>query len=114
MSQPTPENIQVSLKELRRESKMWEDISNGLKPVFMYAEVQGDLNHLQMGIFFPATEAYNTACSAISRISRSGADEAKKISDLLANIANVYEREEQVNTESAQSIPSIHAQYGKW
>ncbi len=70
-----------------------------------------DISALRMGIFAPAHGAYHATCQVVAQVGRTGAAETRRIGDLLDAIATVYEREEEVNAATAQSI---HQQYGKW
>ena len=111
MSQPSKENIEVSLSALRQEAGYWDDISGKLAPLAPFVTGTQDLNALQMGIFAPAYSAYHETCTVVGRVAQTGTDETKKIGTMLATIADVYAHEEEVNVAHAQSI---HQELGKW
>jgi hypothetical protein len=111
MSQPSTENIEVSLHALREEGDYWQRVSDALAPIAPFVTTTQDLNAVQMGIFAPAHSAYHEVCVVVGRVAQTGTDETKRIADMLANIAAVYEHEEEVNVGAAQSI---HQQQGKW
>jgi len=111
VSQPSKENIEVSLTALRQESGYWGDISDKLAPLAPFVTGTQDRNPVQMGIFMPAYSAYHEACTLVGRVAQTGTDEARRIADMLATIAKVYAQEEEVNVGQAKSI---HEQYGKW
>ncbi len=111
MTQPSKENIEVSLRALRQEADQWEQVSTTLAPIGPFITDIQDVNAIQMGIFAPAHDAYHETCTVVARVANGGTAETKRISDLLENIARVYEHEEEVNAATAQSI---HQQYGKW
>lgn len=111
MSQPSKENIEVSLRALREESAQWTRISESLAPIAPFVSGTQDLSAVQMGIFAPAHSAYHHACTVVATVADTGTKETQRISDLLANIADTYEREEEVNVGQAESI---HQQLGKW
>lgn len=111
MSQPSFDNIQVSLHALRDESAQWAQVSQLLGPVAQFVAETQDRSGLQMGIFAPAYGAYHETCTVVANVAKTGAAETTRISDMLATIAKVYESEEQKNAADAQSI---HEKLGKW
>ena len=111
MSQPSFDNIEVSLKELHQESAQWERVSQVLAPVATFVADSQDISGVRMGIFAPAHSAYHETCQVVINVAKTGAAESTRISELLAKIAVVYEAEEQKNAADAQSI---HEKLGKW
>lgn len=111
MTQPSFDNIEVSLRALRQESAQWARVNAVLEPVATFVTETQDRSALQMGIFAPAYGAYHETCTVVANVAKTGAAETSRISDLLANIAKVYEAEEQKNAANARSI---HEQLGKW
>jgi hypothetical protein len=111
VSQPSFDNIEVSLTALRQEAAQWERVSQLLAPVATFVAETQDISGVRMGIFAPAHEAYHQTCQVVTNVAKTGAAETSRISDLLANIAVVYEAEEQKNAADAQSI---HEKLGKW
>ncbi len=111
MSQPSFDNIQVSLHALREESAQWANVSQQLGPLAQFVTETQDRSALQMGIFAPAYGAYHETCTVVARVADTGAAETARISEMLSTIAKVYEAEEQKNAADAQSI---HEKLGKW
>jgi hypothetical protein len=108
MSQPSKENIEVSLHALREEGDYWQRVSDSLAP---FVTTTQDIDAVQMGIFAPAHSAYHEACVVVGRVAQTGIDETKRVADMLATIAKTYEHEEEVNVGASESI---HQQLGKW
>jgi len=111
MSQPSKEDIEVSLHAVREEGDYWQRVSDSLAPIAPFVTTTQDLNAVQMGIFAPAHSAYHEACVVVGRVAQTGIDETKRVADMLATIAKTYEHEEEVNVGASESI---HQQLGKW
>ena len=111
MTRPTDDNIRISLQELRNEASSWGDISQQASTAHLRIQDGADLSVVEMGIFAPGYGAFTSVREKLLSLAEGAEKEATALSETLADVAKVYESEEQTHVGQSESI---HEQHGMW